>query len=1009
MLRSSPRSSQLVGSQDPYVVLEIKDSKCGKLSDKKIKTKIHDDGGRDPIFNECFEFDIVDAFEISIQCFDKDLIGSDDLIGETTFALMDVFKTGLSTSYVPLTYPKKKGIISTKETRMPAGELLCVFHFAPNPVEGTPWGWRYPNQVAQIAGFRTPKVEKEFDGVGAMPPEKSWAVPGRMIFTCVEMDDVKGKDAELKAYVKIKLGKEEGGERRKTNTYISDETGRDVKIEEEFVFDIADPNEIKQDDEIELEIEVYDDHWTDTLLCYHSLKLKNLAFLAPYELQDVWLELKVAGDDDLNGRIRFQVLWEPAVVGLVRVTLNSATGLKDGGLLDVDKNDPYVGVKLGDGNKDRSITCDDSGVKADFNGEELLVWVNGMNWKDNLVFTVYDDNMLRDAFLGKCELDVCSLMGGTLPNISVEVKVPLNGVAMNQFGEKETKAVTRAIAELLGEDEDNIEDLKTFERGFIEETKQPPGLDVTFNLRKALKKGMKWGTNAERMVCVGKLWEEREKIAKEIDPKPTVLLDRLDFIMNEAGGKIGLLHSLHGRIQSIAAQEMLLGLGGLAVDRNFYEAPTINVTSMKSYDLTNEKGKEQKTDPELHMEVDFVPSGLLIVQVVEGRDLRNTEWVGKTDNYIVVKAKGVMGKKNGNGIDGMEKRGRVVKGGGKDCDFGDEFSMDICHHRSIEIEVWDDDMGKDDMIGRVDVDLGKAFRRGVVDDWFPLTFDKKVGCLGGKAVPIPAGELHVVLTFFGEDGIKYPVKVGKDDELAVARLEKKHAGEGKDLRKKYDDLKEDAKLNLVADRAEFLMLRAERWEKEENELKLEFDRKKEGRRLDLIEDDKKPRDEDGNLLDEDGIALKAYMDGNRDKTAGTAFELMSPLEQEEFEREKWEALEERIRVASEEIEKEYQGRLCGMVEARQIEEGGGGGGYATMSEDDLVRGRMAELEGDYDRALVKLDERHKMEVSGSEARSEAKRRALGINVCIESCNHWYFRSRWALSIIDAIIRFARQR
>ena len=197
--------------------------------------------------------------------------------------------------------------------------------------------------------------------------------------------------------------------------------------------------------------------------------------------------------------------------------------------------------------------------------------------------------------------------------------------------------------------------------------------------------------------------------------------------------------------------------------------------------------------------------------------------------------------------------------------------------------------------------------------------------------------------------------------------------------------------------------------KEENELKLEFDRKKEGRRLDLIEDDKKPRDEDGNLLDEDGIALKAYMDGNRDKTAGTAFELMSPLEQEEFEREKWEALEERIRVASEEIEKEYQGRLCGMVEARQIEEGGGGGGYATMSEDDLVRGRMAELEGDYDRALVKLDERHKMEVSGSEARSEAKRRALGINVCIESCNHWYFRSRWALSIIDAIIRFARQR
>jgi hypothetical protein len=61
------RETELVGSQDPYVVLEVVDSKCGKLSDKKVKTKVHNDGGRDPIFNECFEFDIVDAYEMKVR------------------------------------------------------------------------------------------------------------------------------------------------------------------------------------------------------------------------------------------------------------------------------------------------------------------------------------------------------------------------------------------------------------------------------------------------------------------------------------------------------------------------------------------------------------------------------------------------------------------------------------------------------------------------------------------------------------------------------------------------------------------------------------------------------------------------------------------------------------------------------------------------------------------------------------------------------------------------------
>ena len=234
-----------------------------------------------------------------------------------------------------------------------------------------------------------------------MPPEKQWAVPGRLLVNCLELDDVKGKDDKLKAYVCLQLGKEEGGDKKRTKTKSADETGRDVVIGENFVYDVTDPNTIKQDDEIELEITVYDDNWTDTLLCFESVKLKHLVFLDPFNLQDVWFDLKVAGDDDLNGRIRLELLWEPASTGLLRITLNSATGLADGGLLDVDKNDPYVQASLGKGFSVRSSTQDDAGAVADFQDEEMLIWVDEKNWMEPLVFTVFDDNLIKDAFLGE--------------------------------------------------------------------------------------------------------------------------------------------------------------------------------------------------------------------------------------------------------------------------------------------------------------------------------------------------------------------------------------------------------------------------------------------------------------------------------------------------------------------------------------------------------------------------------------------------------------------------------
>ena len=158
---------------------------------------------------------------------------------------MDSFKKGLITASIPISYGGK-----------PAGEILAVLHFSPNPIEGTPWeGFRYPSQVPEIETFLPPKVEKEFGGVGATMPEHTWATPGRLIVKLIELDDIKGKDNNLAAYVKLKLGKETT-KYQKSKTYKPDQTGLDVKIDETFVMNLTDPNEIKQDDEIELEFMV---------------------------------------------------------------------------------------------------------------------------------------------------------------------------------------------------------------------------------------------------------------------------------------------------------------------------------------------------------------------------------------------------------------------------------------------------------------------------------------------------------------------------------------------------------------------------------------------------------------------------------------------------------------------------------------------------------------------------------------------------------------------------------
>jgi hypothetical protein len=228
------------------------------------------------------------------------------------------------------------------------------------------------------------------------------------------------------------------------------------------------------------------------------------------------------------------------------------------------------------GNKARSVTNDDAGVKADFKNEELLLWCASGSWLNPLTFKVYDDNMMRDTLLGQCEMSATAAMGGVLPMLCINCKVSFNGIAPESIGEQEDKCIIRALSELLGEDEDDIEDLKSHPRPAQEDGRRG-GTDITFSLRKQLEKDMSWETWQDKEESAGKLWPDREKVHESVDPKPVKLLERFAYIIKEGD----MLHSLHGKIQSIGAQMLLLSLSGLVVDRDYYEEPVLETTMMR--------------------------------------------------------------------------------------------------------------------------------------------------------------------------------------------------------------------------------------------------------------------------------------------------------------------------------------------------------------------------------------------------------------------------------------------
>ncbi|GBC08455.1 hypothetical protein RclHR1_08120006 [Rhizophagus clarus] len=122
-----------------------------------------------------------------------------------------------------------------------------------------------------------------------------------------------------------------------------------------------------------------------------------------------------------------------------------------------------------------------------------------------------------------------------------------------------------------------------------------------------------------------------------------------------------------------------------------------------------------------------MPYGQLEVTVVESKKLQESDFFDKTNPYVSLS----LDRHN-------KQKTRAIQDVGSGATWNEKFTFDVLEGRyELYLEVLDDDISSDDLIGGVAVPLYQVFQIGHIDDWFNITRPS------GK----PAGEIHLSMNF----------------------------------------------------------------------------------------------------------------------------------------------------------------------------------------------------------------------------------------------------------------------
>ncbi|GIL63320.1 hypothetical protein Vafri_17413 [Volvox africanus] len=120
------------GKQDPYAVLRV--------GGQTFRTKTHNNGGKNPVWNETFHINVINDNTIDVTIFDSD-VGKDDIIGTTTVVLAKVREHGQDYQQCPVRTKsgKQHGFVAIR-LQFAKNSALKMHGVPPAPMAAPPYG-----------------------------------------------------------------------------------------------------------------------------------------------------------------------------------------------------------------------------------------------------------------------------------------------------------------------------------------------------------------------------------------------------------------------------------------------------------------------------------------------------------------------------------------------------------------------------------------------------------------------------------------------------------------------------------------------------------------------------------------------------------------------------------------------------------------------------------------------------------------------------------------------------
>jgi Ca2+-dependent lipid-binding protein len=145
--------------------------------------------------------------------------------------------------------------------------------------------------------------------------------------------------------------------------------------------------------------------------------------------------------------------------------------------------------------------------------------------------------------------------------------------------------------------------------------------------------------------------------------------------------------------------------------------------------------------------------GILKIHVHEARLTRDTEVFGKMDPYCIFETRQ------------QRVRTKMLPGAGKTPNWmGELVTIDVKYiGDDIHLSVWDEDPGKDDIIGDAEIKTSSMCVGSGIDEWYKLFFKgREVGVIHLRSIWEPRGGILVEKPV----GMAQPVLIHTDGQVA---------------------------------------------------------------------------------------------------------------------------------------------------------------------------------------------------------------------------------------------------